>query len=107
MQNDSRNFFRIFKRRLSTVRRHRTQSLSKSQKRVFFGSTICSAAAACQVYAKVEEIQEEMPISPSFQHKALKLHTSLSYQNAKLASLHRLATSTKPDPSATEMVQSL
>ena len=54
MVADGRSFFRGFYRRLGVV------------------------------YAKVEEIQEMMPIHPSFQHKAIKVHMHLYLSMVKV-----------------------
>ena len=60
MSADGRNFFRGFLRRLGVV------------------------------YAKVEEIQEMMPIHPAFQRKAVKVHMDLYLKEQSLMSLHKI-----------------
>lgn len=60
MVADGRSFFRGFYRRLGVV------------------------------YAKVEEIQEMMPIHPNFQHKAIKVHMHLYLKEQSLMSLHKI-----------------
>jgi len=42
------------------------------------------------VYAKVEEIQEMMPIHPNFQRKAVKVHMSLYLKEQSLMTLHKI-----------------
>ena len=60
MAGDARTFFRGFSRRLGSV------------------------------YAKVEEIQEMMPVHPAFQRQALKVHMALTTQEHSIKSLHKI-----------------
>ena len=46
---------------------------------------------ALQVFAKVEEIQEMMPLHPSFQRKALTVHMDLYMKDQTLMSLHKIS----------------
>ena len=47
--------------------------------------------SALQVFAKVEEIQEMMPLHPSFQRKALTVHMDLYMKDQTLMSLHKIS----------------
>ena len=47
------------------------------------------------IYARSEEVQEMMPISPTFQRQGYKLHMRLSYDNEKLKQLLKAAVAPK------------
>ena len=42
------------------------------------------------VYAKLEEIQEMMPVHPSFQREAVEVHMALYFREQSLMSLHKI-----------------
>ena len=48
-------------------------------------------SALFQVFAKVEEIQEMMPLHPSFQRRALTVHMDLYMKDQTLMSLHEIS----------------
>jgi len=60
MAEDGRTFFRGFYRRLGVV------------------------------YAKLEEIQEMMPVHPRFQREAVEVHMALYFREQSLMSLHKI-----------------
>ena len=85
MEEDGRTFFRGFARRLGTVRPfsipHRMLCASRHHMKL---------PHRVQVFAKVEEIQETMPVHPRFQREALKVHMELSYREQTLMTLHKI-----------------